>query len=121
MKRIMGFLLICVALLTAAVYGAVLPAPLNLAVSDASDSKWELSWDALPSTHNAWYEVMRSVSPTVGVADVIGTTHSAFFKDMSAVPGIPYYYRVRAVNLTDTPSAVSAMKTTHPLPPPYSS
>lgn len=85
-----------------------------------ADTSVGLSWTASPDADVAGYNVYRSTSPNVSTSgtpvndpDLVGVTS---FTDTGLTNGIPYYYRVVAVDTADNVSADSNEATATPAP-----
>ncbi|HWE03064.1 MAG TPA: fibronectin type III domain-containing protein [Tepidisphaeraceae bacterium] len=94
-------------LVSAAATGiTLLPAPTGLTLSVPSSVEIDLAWNAVPDA--VTYKVEKSVNGstwTTLAASQSGVTYS----DATLSPGLPYYYRVSAINANGTSApAVSA-------------
>lgn len=74
----------------------VIPArPANLEASDGSyTNKVSISWDSVP--HADYYQVYRNTVDSVKGATLINAPSTSPFDDTSAIPGVTYYYRIKA-------------------------
>lgn len=73
------------------------PVPANVAATDGEFcEKVRLSWANVSNATG--YRIFRSSTPSSANAVQIGVDNATPFDDLSAAPGVPYYYWVRAEN-----------------------
>lgn len=75
---------------------AALPNPASGISANSSDSQIDLEWDPIPSALH--YIIKRSTIADGSYTTLSSNVGPAHFSDHSATNGIPYYYRVSAVN-----------------------
>jgi fibronectin type 3 domain-containing protein len=86
----------------------LLSAP-SVTATSTSIHSIHLSWTASPGTTS--YKIFRSTSSTSRFANAFATTTSTSFDDTGLATGIPYYYKIMAlnsINTSDLSSIVSA-------------
>ncbi len=78
---------------------AVAPAaPANVVASDGLTDRVHVTWNV--STNATSYKIYRYTTNASGSASQIGTASTTSFDDTNAVPGITYYYWLKAANAT---------------------
>jgi fibronectin type 3 domain-containing protein len=76
------------------------PAPTGIAASDSSDPKLvHLSWNAVPGATG--YQIYRNTVDDANTATLLGSiVTGTSFDDATAIPGVTYFYWIKAVDAT---------------------
>lgn len=78
-------------------YAGYPPAPTGVQASGNYTDRIVVTWDPVPGA--TYYQVYRDLDPDGGFEIVANNVTATSFDDRTAVPGIWYYYRVRACHV----------------------